>query len=124
MGRRKSSGKLLSDIDTFASQLLKRAGVSKVTPPEGDLSGEQGPLAVEAKIAEQVSVLTAVTRWVQVKHKIDPDDDEPGDFISRARKKLNGGTSGHRSRPTPAENRPFAIGADRDAVGDDGGTEE
>lgn len=109
MSRRKSSSKLLSDIDAFASGLLKRAGVSKVTPPEGDLSGDQGPLAVEAKIAEQVSVLTAVTRWVQVKHKIDPDDDEPTDFIARSRKKLNGGTSRHRGNPPSAQDRPIGI---------------
>src|ERR1700688_2188185 len=101
MSRRKSS--LISDIDRFASELLKRAGVAKVPPPEGDLSGEQGPLAVEAKIAEQVSVLTAVTRWVQTKHKIDPED-EPTDFIARARKQLNGRKAGHRGHPAPPAN--------------------
>jgi hypothetical protein len=120
MSRRRS--KLMIEMDRFAEQLLQRANVSKVQPPEGDLSGvDQGPLAVEAKIAEQVAVFTAITRWVELQHKIDPED-APVDFISRARRKLNRGAADHRGSAENAEDTGGSEpGDDSGAVGSDGG---
>ncbi len=96
---------LVNKMDIFAKQLLDRACKSSVPPANGDMSGVPAHLSAEVPLADQVQVFTAVQRWVQIKQKVDPDDDA-GDFISAARSALNGTAPGRRrgrKRAAPAE---------------------
>ncbi len=101
MARRRTTNSLLRDMDDFAIQLLKRARGASVPKASGEEGGEPSQSPVEAEIAEQVSVFTAVTRWVQTKHKIDPDDEPNSGFDKLAQRlsksnKPNGAASRNR----------------------------
>jgi hypothetical protein len=105
---------LINKIDAFAKQLLDRACTVKVPAANGDASVGSGPPPAEVPLADQVAVFTAVQRWVQIKAKIDPDDDA-GDFISAARNALRDGAAPGRRRSHRRKNEPPEI-----EIGDDG----
>ncbi len=86
---------LVNKMDVFAKQLLDRACKTNVPPANGDANVVSSHPPAEVPLADQVQVFTAVQRWVQIKQKVDPDDDA-GDFISAARSALNGTAPGRR----------------------------
>lgn len=98
---------LLAETDALVRDLLKRATSSRSSPAHVQVGGaadltEKPPLA---SIDEQIDVLAAITKYLATKHKIKPDEDEPSDFLSRARRELPPGASGPaaepRARPAP-----------------------
>lgn len=111
MAPRKSANALIAKMDSFAKQLLERAGPPNVPPANGQANEAPSHPPAEVPLADQVSVFTAIQRWVQIKHKIDPDD-ESGDFISAARHALNGTAPRRRRGRKPAPEPDIESGDD------------
>ena len=99
---------LLAETDAFARDLLKRT-VSRRTSPTGASVGgaddliERPPLV---SIEDQIDVLATVTKYLQTRHRIKPDEDEPSDFLSRARRELPPGAGSATGAGTVSGARP------------------
>ena len=82
--------RLVDEVDAFAMRLLVKAADAKVEPSAesaGETESDETP-GVVSGLREQALVLATVTRWVQVKHKIEPESEKPRDFATRARERL------------------------------------
>jgi hypothetical protein len=82
-----SATRLIHEADRHALGLLK-----SVNPDIAALDGNQA-------FDNRVDALIAVTKYLQTRHRIKPDEDEPSDFLSRARRELPPGAS--QPGPTP-----------------------
>lgn len=118
--KRASSTDLIASTDRFVKALLVRASEPKlvtsaasssadVVPPGHEEGGEGVTPPAPPSIDDQVDVLNAVTKYLQVKHKIEPEDDNAaGGFFGAARNRIattggarssrgNGSTTGGRA---------------------------
>lgn len=106
---------LIKQMDKAAIALLKNvSGTEDALPAQEDgatIGGAGANLeAQHTVLKDQVSIFTAVTRYLAVKHGIDPDGDDSSG-IAAFQRELNGGT-GRRRR-----NRPTATDTDSDTPG-------
>lgn len=102
----RKSQALIGATDRFVEALLARASARNIDMSAGSASpSTDKTAAVEGSsleqglpsISDQVDVLEAVTRYLAVKHKIQPDEEKggKGDFLSRARRQLGGAGVGN-----------------------------
>lgn len=90
-----SSDVLFGAADKFVLQLLKRAGFDTLPIASSGGAGAtpsppDGPQRPVASLDEQIDVLAAITKYIAVKGKLSPDVEETEDFLSGARRLLNG----------------------------------
>jgi len=99
MAQKPQKSSLANALDAFALTLIEEAGGSKVAPAEGVATeGEvDGSKTEGVEFRDRVGLFTALTRWVQVKHRIDPEDEK--DQWSREFDRFHGRASGGKGRP-------------------------
>jgi hypothetical protein len=111
MARKPQKSSLLTALDDFALTLIEEAKASKVATETGE--GGDGRTTEGIEFGQRVQAFTALTRYLQVKHRIDPD--ENSDAWGKEFDKFHGRASGGKGRPRKG---------DTDTAGsdDDGGS--
>ena len=94
---------LSSALDDFALTLIEEANGSKVAP-EGDGVPDDGSKAERVEFRDRVGLFTALTRWVQVKHRIDPEEEK--DQWRNEFDRFHGRASGGKGRPRKGDTDP------------------
>lgn len=84
---------LIAETDALVRDLLARVNSGKstraaATGGASDLVDKPALVLVE----DQIDALVAVTKYLHARNRIRPDEDEPSDFLSRARREISTGT--------------------------------
>ena len=121
----KSRSDLISKMDAAAISLLGEAfpdnsSGRKPADPQGLESGQDGarPEAESIDLSEKTKTFEAVGRWIQIKHKIDPEEEK--DALSGLRRELGSGFGGNSGAPKRRANRAAAEGHEGGADGANG----
>ena len=94
--KRPQKSSLSIELDAFALALIKEANASKIGTTEGEDDAD-GSEAGGVEFRDRVGLFTALTRYLQVKHRIDPDDNP--DQWSKEVGRFHGRASGGKGRP-------------------------
>lgn len=106
MARKPQKSSLVSALDDFALTLIEDAKGSKVATEDGE--GSDGQPTERVEFGQRVQAFTALTRYLQVKHRIDPDDST--DAWGKEFDKFHGRASGGKGRPRKGDPDPAGDG--------------
>lgn len=96
---------LVSEMDAFVISLLEEAKGNKL-PADEDGAKPDGNEAERIDFGQRVQFLTAATRYLAIKHRIDPEDEK--DAWSKEFDKFHGRGSGGKGRPRKGDADPAA----------------